>query len=73
MTSKPPMAKIKDMKRINQAFPYANRLYAHRGVRVEQSGLEYVIWQDFVTARYAQLRCSSLAIAKAAINAMVEP
>lgn len=65
-----------DMKDISTHYPdycggnVAKKRYLYRGVVVEQSISGWVIWQDFVTQHHAQLRCTSLDIARKAIAAL---
>lgn len=47
---------------------YGTKRYIHRGVIVEQTGIEYTLWPDFVTESYQQPRVASLAAAKTFIT-----
>lgn len=42
---------------------------AYLGVVIEQTGVAYTAWMDFVTERQAQPRCDTLAAAKAMVKA----
>lgn len=47
---------------------YATRTYEHHGVRVEQQGLGYRVWVDFVRPYWCQPTCSSLKSAASLIE-----
>lgn len=47
---------------------HATLTYEHHGVRVEQSGVGYRVWVDFVRPYWAQPACGSLRSAASLID-----
>lgn len=57
------------MTRIDNGI--GGRVYCHRGVHIEQRGLSYVAWTNYVTQSWCQDRHDTLAQARDAVNAAV--
>ncbi len=47
---------------------YGTRTYEHHGVRIEQQGIGYRVWVDYVRPYWSQPACSSLRSAASLIE-----